>query len=41
MSSFQFQQSKKRMANEDNAGGEQKNYCLVLNSNDRVGRRKP
>jgi hypothetical protein len=37
MSSFQFQQSKKRMANEDNAGGEQKNYCLVLNSNDRVG----
>jgi hypothetical protein len=36
MSSFQFQQSKKRMANEDNAGGEQKNYCLVLNSNDRV-----
>jgi hypothetical protein len=36
MESFQFQRSKKKQANEDNAGGEQKNYCLVLNSNDRV-----
>jgi hypothetical protein len=36
MEAFQFQQSKKKMANEDNLAGEQKNYCLVLNSNDRV-----
>lgn len=36
MEAFQFQRSKKKQANEDNAAGEQKNYCLVLNSNDRV-----
>jgi hypothetical protein len=36
MEAFQFQRTKKRQANEDNAAGEQKNYCLVLNSNDRV-----
>jgi hypothetical protein len=36
MESFQFQRSKKRQVNEDNDGGEQKNYCLILNSNDRV-----
>jgi hypothetical protein len=36
MESFQFQRSKKRQANEDNDGGEQKNYCLLLNSSDRV-----
>jgi hypothetical protein len=36
MEAFQFQRTKKRQANEDNDGGEQKNYCLILNSNDRV-----
>jgi hypothetical protein len=36
MEAFQFQRTKKKQANEDNAGNEQKNYCLVLNSNDRV-----
>ena len=36
MESFQFQRTKKRQATEDNPAGEQKNYCLVLNSNDRV-----
>jgi len=36
MEAFQFQRTKKRQATEDNAAGEQKNYCLVLNSNDRV-----
>ena len=36
MEAFQFQRSKKKQANEDNAAGEQKSYCLVLNSNDRV-----
>lgn len=36
MESFQFQRSKKRQATEDNPAGEQKNYCLVLNSNDRI-----
>jgi hypothetical protein len=36
MESFQFQRSKKKQATEDNAAGEQKNYCLVLNSNDRI-----
>jgi hypothetical protein len=36
MALFQFQKSKNKMANEDNSGGEQKNYCLVLNSDDRI-----
>lgn len=36
MEAFQFQRTKKRQALEDNASSEQKNYCLVLNSNDRV-----
>lgn len=35
MEAFQFQRTKKKQANEDNAV-EQKIYCLVLNSNDRV-----
>lgn len=35
MESFQFQSSKKKQATEDNRA-EQKNYCLVLNSNNRV-----
>ena len=36
MESFQFQRTKKKQATEDNPAGEQKNYCLVLNSNDRI-----